>query len=49
MNFTENEMIWTRAAKSYQISKEKIEIKTEPHTDLWQRTYYNFRNDNAPV
>ena len=28
MNFTENEMIWTRAAKSYQISKEKIEIKS---------------------
>lgn len=49
MNFTENEMIWTRAAKSYKISKEKIEIKTEPHTDLWQRTYYNFRNDSAPV
>ena len=22
---------------------------TEPHTDLWQRTYYHFRNDNAPV
>lgn len=49
MNFTENEMIWTRPAKSCRISKEKIEIKTEPHTDLWQRTYYNFRNDNAPV
>ena len=22
---------------------------TEPHTDLWQRTYYHYRNDNAPV
>ena len=22
---------------------------TEPVTDLWQRTYYGFRNDNAPV
>ncbi len=22
---------------------------TKPHTDLWQRTYYHFRNDNAPV
>ena len=20
-----------------------------PHTDLWQRTYYHFRNNNAPV
>ena len=27
----------------------RIEITTEPHTDLWQRTYYHFRNDNAPV
>ena len=27
----------------------EIEIITNPHTDLWQRTYYHFRNDNAPV
>ena len=26
-----------------------MEIITEPHTDLWQRTYYHFSNDNAPV
>ena len=26
-----------------------MEIITEPHTDLWQRTYYHFRNDNAPA
>ena len=24
-------------------------IVTEPHTDLWQRTYYGFCNDNAPL
>ena len=45
---TEN-MKWTRAPKSSDISDERIEIVTEPHTDLWQRTYYHFRNDNAPV
>ena len=28
---------------------DKIYITTAPHTDLWQRTYYHFRNDNAPV
>lgn len=22
---------------------------TKPHTDLWQRTYHHFQNDNAPV
>lgn len=31
------------------ITNEKIDIVTAPHTDLWQRTYYHFRNDNAPV
>ena len=25
----------------------KVEIKTEEYTDLWQRTYYGFRNDNS--
>lgn len=41
--------IWTRVPKNYTITDEKIEIITEPHTDLWQRTYYHFRNDNAPL
>ena len=40
---------WTRAPKNYCILQDRIEITTEPHTDLWQRTYYHFRNDNAPV
>lgn len=40
---------WTREPKSYEISDDKIEIVTKPHTDLWQRTYYHFQNDNAPV
>ena len=40
---------WTRKPEKYFIGDEKIEIITEPHTDLWQRTYYHFCNDNAPV
>lgn len=40
---------WTRAPKDYEITDESIVIKTEPNTDLWQRTYYGFQNDNAPV
>ncbi len=40
---------WTREPKDYKTEDGKIEIITEPHTDLWQRTYYRFRNDNAPV
>lgn len=40
---------WTREPESYQIGDDVIEIITKPHTDLWQRTYYHFQNDNAPV
>lgn len=49
MNFDVNKLVWLRAPKSYSINNNKIEIITEPHTDLWQRTYYHFRNDSAPV
>lgn len=49
MIFDVNKLKWIREPKDYNISQEKIEIITEPHTDLWQRTYYHFRNDNAPV
>ena len=40
---------WTREPESCAIDEGMIEIVTKPHTDLWQRTYYHFRNDNAPV
>lgn len=41
--------IWTRVPADFKISENEIKILTAPHTDLWQRTYYHFRNDNAPV
>lgn len=40
---------WTREPEKYEIGKEKIVIVTAPKTDLWQRTYYGFSNDNAPA
>lgn len=40
---------WTRKPKNYDINEKRVEIVTAPHTDLWQRTYYHFQNDNAPV
>ena len=49
MKFNVNHLQWTRQPKSCVISQEQIEIVTQPYTDLWQRTYYHFRNDNAPV
>lgn len=47
MDFTK--FYWTREPDCYRINKDSIEIITKPHTDLWQRTYYHFQNDNAPV
>ena len=48
MNIAE-QMKWTREPSRCRIEPDRVEIVTEPHTDLWQRTYYHFRNDSAPV
>lgn len=47
--FTEGNLSWIRELKTCEISDDRIEMITEPGTDLWQRTYYGFQNDNAPV
>ena len=49
MKVNTKDLKWIRESKDYVITEDKVEIVTEPHTDLWQRTYYHFRNDNAPV
>lgn len=49
MDFDVTKLTWTRPPKDFEIRRDAITITTEPGTDLWQRTYYGFRNDNAPV
>ena len=49
MAFPISQMTWTRPPKEYTLGPDSITLVTEPGTDLWQRTYYGFRNDNAPV
>ena len=49
MKIDKKQWKWTREPKAFSIENDRIEIITDPHTDLWQRTYYHFRNDNAPV
>ena len=49
MDFSIQQLEWTRAPKEYSLQENQIAIVTEPNTDLWQRTYYGFQNDNAPV
>ncbi|MBP7401044.1 MAG: DUF1349 domain-containing protein [Clostridia bacterium] len=40
---------WIRAPKQYEILENGVTWITEPETDLWQRTYYGFQVDNAPI
>lgn len=40
---------WIREPDNYHISDDIVEIITKPKTDLWQKTYYHFQNDNAPL
>ena len=49
MDFSIQNFQWTRMPKAFTADEARVQIVTEPHTDLWQRTYYHFRNDNAPV
>lgn len=39
---------WVNKPKVFELNPESISITTEPDTDFWQRSYYGFRNDNAP-
>lgn len=47
--FVQDNLFWIREPKQYEITEDCITITTEPNTDLWQRTYYGFQNDNAPA
>ena len=49
MKFSTSDFRWIWEPASFSVSENRVEIVTKPHTDLWQRTYYHFRNDNAPV
>lgn len=44
-----NDFYWIRQPKDWSLAEDKITITTQPHTDLWQKTYYHFVNDNAPL
>lgn len=40
---------WIFEPKVYDVRKDSVSITTEQETDFWQRSYYGFRNDNAPA
>nr|WP_297175363.1 DUF1349 domain-containing protein [uncultured Agathobaculum sp.] len=47
--FEKEHLFWLNQPVSYDIGAGGVRITTQPGTDLWQRTYYGFRNDNAPM
>lgn len=49
LSFEAEKLSWVNEPSDYKIDSNEVMIRTEPGTDLWQRTYYHFRNDNAPV
>ncbi|MDO6686521.1 MULTISPECIES: DUF1349 domain-containing protein [unclassified Agarivorans] len=40
---------WLNPPKQYVLDDHQLRLTTDPHTDFWQRSYYGFRNDNAPA
>lgn len=49
MNLELNDGKWINEPTSCQVTNNKVVIITDPETDFWQRSYYGFRNDNAPA
>ncbi|GAL10288.1 hypothetical protein JCM19233_1265 [Vibrio astriarenae] len=47
IDFTVGE--WIFKPKLSEVTANSVSITTEPETDFWQRSYYGFRNDNAPA
>ncbi len=40
---------WINKPSAFDITDQMVAITTDPHTDFWQRSFYGFRNDNAPA
>ncbi len=49
MKFTDKQLRWINKPEKYSINNNEIVVTTSPYTDLWQKTYYKFINDNAPM
>lgn len=47
--FEKDTVFWINQPASSAWKADGLSITTQPGTDLWQRTYYGFRNDNAPM
>lgn len=41
--------VWLNEPEKAVVADDRVVIVTEPETDYWQRSYYGFRNMNAPA
>jgi regulation of enolase protein 1 (concanavalin A-like superfamily) len=39
---------WLNQPQSYEITPDAVTIRTDPHTDFWQRSYYGFPQQQRP-
>jgi len=44
-----NDFEWINKSDNFTIVGSDLTIQPKSETDLWRRTYYGFRNDNAPI
>lgn len=49
MSLTFADAHWIYPPQSSEVTDHAVTLVTDPGTDFWQRTYYGFRNDNAPA
>lgn len=49
MNIDFTKAKWVNKPRQYEVVNQALKITTEPDTDLWQRSFYGFRHDNAPL
>ncbi len=40
---------WINPPQKFTVGPSEVTLQTEPGTDFWQRTFYGFRNNNAPA
>jgi len=40
---------WINPPQKFTVGQSELTLETEPGTDFWQRTFYGFRNNNAPA
>lgn len=49
IEFNPEKALWFNEPKRHVVTRNRVEITTEPDSDFWQNTYYGFNHDSAHV